>query len=99
MSSWKVKELIVLTANEKGGLGESKQEAHSNKASKVLDSTCACADAAPDHHDATEVPGRSDLAENHVTGDLAENVSDEENRERDVVLLFKKRTISTYSGT
>lgn len=60
-------------AGEERRFDETKGEAHTDESAVVSDAAGGSADTGPDHGHGAEVDGGTDLGDQHVRGDLAEN--------------------------
>lgn len=68
------------------GLSHAKEEAGEQETSEVLGQGGKSRNDGPQHHAAAHVSGRSGAVEEHVGGNLAEEVTDEENRHTRLIL-------------
>lgn len=74
-------------AGKERGLDEAQKEAHNDHAGEILHDARQGGDEAPDEHDGAEVQRRPrDAVDEHVGGDLHEDVADVENAQTGLVL-------------
>lgn len=73
-------------AGVEGGLSETEEETSEQEADEVLGEGGQSRDDGPEHHDETHVPRRTSSGQEHVAGNLTEDVADEEDGNAGLVL-------------